>query len=281
MTTSRKTCNSISFLVFTVSAALWILLLMNPGNMMISHCSLAVQHCPVIMQNYPVTVQKSSQVSFQKLVGMNSIMFLMTGWTFMVIAMMLPKLIMPIQYIYGHSFKNRRLSLSLLFVFGYISVWTAAGFVMIAAKLGLYLLMPGSYLPSVLLGIIAIGYQFSPIKQRCLNRAHEHRTIAAFGWTARRDALLFGVTHGVWCIGSGWAIMLTPILLPNGHNLAMIVMTLIMFSEHLEHPQAPRWRIDFRTKLFRIIVAQTQIKWKQVQGMNKIFFKYYRNLFSF
>src|SRR3546814_20852665 len=71
--------------------------------------------------------------------------------------------------------------------------------------LGVNLLMPMSYIPALVVGIIALVWQFSPVKQRCLNRGHDHRPLAAFGWRAHRDALLFGSVHGIWCVGSGWA----------------------------------------------------------------------------
>lgn len=182
----------------------------------------------------------------------------------MVVAMMLPKLIIPIQQIYASTLKRRRFLSVLLFVSGYIGVWMIVGVFMIAVILGLHLLMPGSYIPAIVLGIIAIIWQFSPVKQKCLNRGHDHRTLAAFGWAANRDAILFGIMHGVWCVGAGWALMLLPMLLPVGHNLAMILVTFIMLSEHLEHPQLPRWRIDFRFKLFRFIVVQTKTRLRQV-----------------
>ncbi|WP_460473396.1 copper chaperone [Emticicia fontis] len=214
---------------------------------------MSVQHCHV-------SDSGPSNASLKMLLAMNPFSSLLTGWGLMVVAMMLPKLIFPIQLIYASSLKRQRLLSSLLFIFGYIGVWMIVGSFMIAIILGVHLLMPGSYIPAIVLGIIAIIWQFSPIKQRCLNRGHDHWTLAAFGWAANRDAILFGVMHGVWCVGAGWALMLLPMLLPVGHNLAMILVTFIMLSEHLEHPQFPRWRIDFRLKLFRIIVAQTKTR---------------------
>ena len=62
---------------------------------------------------------------------------------------------------------------------------------------------------------------------------------SAFGWRASR-ALLYGLMHGVWCAGSpGERNHAAANAVANGHNLAMIVVTIIMLSEHLEHPQCP------------------------------------------
>ena len=98
------------------------------------------------------------------------------------------------------------------------------------------------------------------MKQWFLNLGHDHRILSAFGWKAFRDSLFFGLTHGVWCFGSGWALMLFPMLLPKGHNLAMLLVTFIMISEHLENPRFPMWFLPPRLKLLKIIIAQTRIK---------------------
>ncbi len=251
MMTSERVRTSISILTLGISLVLWMLLLVNPGSIM------TVQHCLV-------TTSGPSHASLQMLLTMNPISSLLTGWALMVGAMMLPKLIMPIQYIYSRSLKRRRFWSALLFVSGYIAVWVLVGFFMIALILGLNLLMPNSYVPAIAVALVAIVWQFSPIKQRFLNRGHDHRTLAAFGWPANRDALLFGVMHGVWCVASGWALMLFPMLLPVGHNLAMILVTFIMISEHLEHPKLPRWRIYVHSKLFRIVFVQTRMRLKRV-----------------
>lgn len=254
MIISGRIRKSVSFCMLGVSAVFWILLLINPTK------TLAIRHCAVT--TCPPTA------TFQTPLAMNSILALLAGWTLMVVTMMLPKLIMPIQHIYARSFRRQRFLSILLFVFGYAFVWTLVGIFMIAATLELRPLSPNSYLPAIGLGIIAVIWQFSPIKQRCLNRGHDHRSLTAFGLAANRDALVFGVMHGVWCVGSGWALMLLPALLPAGHNLAMIVVAFIMVGEHFEHPQTPRWSLNFRGKLFRMIIAQTQIKWKHMHSLN-------------
>ena len=254
MKLSRKIRTAISLVILGISILVWVLLLVNPGHITVEHCH--------------VSDMGPSAASLQMLLMMNPISSLLTGWGLMVVAMMLPKLILPIQYIYQRSLKRRRFWSALLFVLGYLGVWMAAGVFMIAIILGLNLLMPKSYMPAIGVGMIALVWQFSPVKQRCLNRGHDHRALAAFGWAADRDALLFGVIHGIWCVGSGWALMLFPMLLPAGHNLAMVLVTFIMLSEHLEHPRFPRWRIYFSGKLLRIIFAQTQIRLKRTLALN-------------
>jgi len=249
MKNTKRETYSIIALMLGICALCWILLLINPGNIMtVAHCHL--------------TLMGPSQASWQMLLQMNPFSHLMAGWLLMVLAMMLPKLIIPIHYIYARSLKRLRLPLSVIFVWGYLTVWAAAGFLLNAVILRLNLLMPMSYTPALVVGFIALVWQFSPVKQHCLNKGHDHMPLSAFGWPAKRDALKFGIAHGLWCVGSGWALMLFPMLLHTGHEIGMMIVTLVMISEHMEHPRFPRWRFDFRLKLLRIIVARTNIRRK-------------------
>ena len=216
------------------------------------------------MEHCHVTTMGPSGASFQMLLAMNPISGMMMGWTLMVFAMMLPKLIGPIQYIHERSFKRQRFVSAVLFVVGYAAVWIVIGLVMNAIILGFNFLMGNSFIPGILVGLIAVIWQFSPWKQKFLNRGHDHWSLAAFGWPANRDAFHFGTMHGVWCLCSGWALMLFPMLLPQGHNVAMLIVTVIMISEHMEHPKIPKWRFDVRLKLLKIVYAQARIKLKLV-----------------
>jgi predicted metal-binding membrane protein len=223
------------------------MLLVNTGSIM------TLAHCPV-------TDSGASLVSFQMLLEMNSIYSLMVGWALMLVAMMSPTLISPIHHVRERSFKRRRVRSVMLFMVGYIAIWMGAGGALIAAMLMLNLLAPQSYLPAIGAGIIAFVWQCSPIKQRCLNRSHNHSELAAFGIAADLGALRFGITHGVWCVGSCWALMLFPMLLREGHFIAMAAVSFLIISERLEQPRPLSWRLRLRGKLMRILIAQTRIR---------------------
>ena len=247
MTISPRGRARINIPILLVSAITWMVLLVNPGG------TLTLAHCPV-------TDSGASLVSFQMLLAMNSPFSLMAGWALMLVAMMSPALMAPIGHIVQRSFKRRRARSITLFVVGYAAIWMAAGAALLGAKLVLTLLAPRSYLPAAALSVIAFAWQCSPIKQLCLNRSHNHSELAAFGVAADLDALWFGLTHGVWCAGSCWALMLFPMLLSNGHLAAMAAVTFLMISERLEQPRPPSWRLRGRGKLMRIVVAQTRIR---------------------
>lgn len=247
MTIRNRERRRVHISILLISAVMWMMLLVNPGSIM------TLAHCPV-------TESGASLVSFHMLLEMNPVSSLMAGWALMLIAMMSPTLIAPIHHIRERSFKRRRARSGTLFVIGYTAIWMAAGGVLIAATLMLNLLAPQSYLPAVVVGIITSVWQCSPIKQRCLNRGHNHSELAAFGIAADLDALRFGITHGIWCVGSCWALMLLPMLLLQGHFAAMAVITFVMTSERLERPQPLSWRLRFPSKLMRIVVAQTRMR---------------------
>lgn len=234
-------------MILLVSAITWMMLLVNPGNIMM------IAHCPIMDAG-------ASPASFQMMLAMNPISSLATGWALMLVAMMSPTLIAPIHHVRERSFKRRRVRAVILFIIGDASIWMMAGVALLAITLLLSLLMPQSYLPAVTVGLTALAWQCSPIKQRCLNRGHNHRALAAFGRSADRDALNFGVSHGIWCVGSCWLLMLFPMLLAQGHFAAMAIVTYVMISERLEQPKHPGWRLRFSGKLLRIGVTQTRIR---------------------
>lgn len=249
MNIRRRTQINISILV--ISAMLWMVLLVNPGSIMtISHC--------------PVTDSGASAASLQMLLAMNPVSSLLTGWALMLAAMMSPMLIAPIHHIRERSFKRRRVRSVLLFITGYAAIWMAAGSVLLATTIALNLFAPQSYLPIVAIGVIALVWQCSPLKQRCINRHHNHRALAAFGAAADIDALRFGITHGAWCVASCWALMLLPMLFSSGHFVVMAIVTYVMISERLEHPKSPSWHFRFSGKLAKILIAQSRIQLKNI-----------------
>ena len=233
--------------ILLVSLLAWMMLLVDPRSIM------TLTHCPV-------TDSGASAASLQMLLAMNPPASLLAGWALMLVAMMLPTLIAPIGHIVKRSFKHRRAWSIALFILGYVAIWMATGGVLLSVRLALSLLVPLSFVPAVVVGLVAFVWQCSPVKQRCLNRNHNHRELAAFGLAADLDALRFGITHGVWCVGSCWALMLFPMLLPEGHLAAMAAVSFLMISERLETPQPLSWRLRLRGKLMRIVIAQTRIR---------------------
>jgi predicted metal-binding membrane protein len=234
--------------VLVISAVTWILLLLEPGGLVI------FAHCPAMISG-----AMPMPSSFQTLLAMNPPASLAAGWAVMLFAMMSPALIPPLCHIRLRSFTSRRARSIALFVAGYAAIWMAVGSALLAIELAAKSFAPQSYLPAVSAVLMALVWQFSPIKQRCLNRCHAHTELAAFGAAADFDVLRFGVTHGVWCAGSCWALMLFPMLLPRGHVVAMAAVAVLIFSERLEQPRPLCWRWRGLGKVKRIVIAQARI----------------------
>jgi predicted metal-binding membrane protein len=227
-----------------ITAAAWVLLLVGPGSS--SSGSL------------PMLSHHHHAASLPMLLAMTSPTSLAASWLLMLVAMMTPALIPPIRHLYARSFRRRRARAIALFVAAYAAIWLAAGTVLIALALTL------TMLPAITAAAVAIvaacAWQCSPMKQRCLNRCHVHREIAAFGTAADLAAVRFGTTHGLWCAGACWLLMLMPLLVPHAHTIAMAAVTLIIVSERLERPSPPRWRVRLPGKAIRIAIAQTRIR---------------------
>lgn len=253
---SARAVLHIWLIVLGTSLVVWVLLLVNPGNIMtIEHCVM-----PATLLCSGNTIAPIEVNSFDMLLELNPFSMQLLGWGLMVMAMMLPKLTAPIQHIYIRSFKRYRFIFAILFIVGYLSTWMVAGIIMTAIILVFNFLFPMSLLPAICIGLIAIIYQCSPAKQLFLNRGHDHKSLPAFGFPAFRAVAVFGVMHGVWCVGSGWALMLMPMLLPEGHNIAMIIVTFMMISEHMEHPQPIKWGFKPRLILIKYLVAPVKFK---------------------
>jgi predicted metal-binding membrane protein len=235
--------------VLLATAAAWTLLLAGSGGAgMFAHCA--------VVDSQSI----APPASFRMLLAMNPPASLAAGWALMLVAMMAPALIPPVRHIRLRSFAHRRARSIALFVAAYGAIWMAAGGVLLAIDLAAKASATQSYLPAACLLLVALVWQCSPLKQRCLNRGHAHRELAAFGIAADLAALRFGVTHGVWCAASCWALMLFPMLLPQGHIVAMAAVTVLVFGERLEQPMPPRWRWRGIGKLERLVVAQARIR---------------------
>jgi predicted metal-binding membrane protein len=181
----------------------------------------------------------------------------MTSWMLMLVAMMSPLLIAPVQHVYSRSFSRRRWRAVLLFLCGYSVVWMMVGlgvlrFISVTGAVASGWTALGA-------GLIAVVWQVSPLKQRSLNRCHAHRELVAFGAAADLDVVHFGLQHGVWCAGSCWALMLLPMLLMRGHVVAMAITSVWVFAERLERPAAPQWCWRLPRKAGRIVVGQAKM----------------------
>ncbi|HEV2173394.1 MAG TPA: DUF2182 domain-containing protein [Nitrospira sp.] len=234
--------------ILVLSAAAWALLTVEAHTLHLAHC------VGLTRDAMPLTA------SFAMFVRMNQPGSLPGGWVLMLAAMMSPVLISPIRHIRLGCFVHRRARMTALFALGYAVIWMSTGLPLLLIEVGVQFLKPASYVPAAVIAIVAIIWQCSPMKQHCINGCHSQAPLSAFGVAADSDALRFGLVHGAWCAGSCWAWMLFPMLLPHGHLLAMVAVTVLVWSERLEPSGPARWRWRGVGRAFRILKAQTRIR---------------------
>ncbi len=239
-----------------LSATAWVLMLAAP-QLMTGHAGHGAAAPSAVVDGHLHADMQAHSANHPAVTGA---LDWAAGWALMLVAMMLPTLISPIHHILDRSFKRRRARSILLFVVGYAAIWMPVGMVLTAAILWIgraasAMPAPG-LLPALGIGLIAFIWQCSPAKQRCLNRNHNHRELAAFGRRADMDALRFGLDHGWWCVGSCWALMMLPMVMSAGHLVAMAAVTILMISERLAPPRPLDWRLRFPGNLGRILIAR-------------------------
>jgi predicted metal-binding membrane protein len=169
----------------------------------------------------------------------------LSHWMLMVVAMMFPSLIAPVRITASRSLWRRRNRAVMLFLAGYLVPWLVFG---LSIGLGISALLSRNWLAdsaaafSIIPGfgfVIAVVWQFTPMKRRALVSCHGSVPIAPRGWRANRDCLRYGLTIGRACVGSCWALMLLPMLF--AHNLGlMIAVTALGFLERSFSPRGLR-----------------------------------------
>lgn len=182
------------------------------------------------------------------------------GWALMIAAMMSPLVAAPLRHVHARSLAKRRARSLLLFVAGYAAVWMTAGVGFQTMALVARWVAPAWPVRFGLAAAAAVLWQVSPAKQWCMNRCHRRPHLAAFGLAADRDAFAFGLTNGVSCCGTCWALMTLPLLAERDHVSGMIAVALFTFAERFERPAPLAWRWRGPGKALRIVVMQTRIR---------------------
>jgi len=144
----------------------------------------------------------------------------LTGmWAVMMVAMMTPAaapMIATFAAVYRRRPATGRVAVpTIIFVLGYLAVWT--GFSVLAAIAQAWLhskaLLSAAMAPTTpLLGgalLIATGiYQWTPLKRACLRLCRSPLSFFTTHWReGRRGAVVMGLYHGLYCLGCCWALM--------------------------------------------------------------------------
>ena len=225
--------------MLVIAALAWATTLMTPvGSVAQSTAMNSAGHDPMDMaMGAPPPTGAMTRLSTDIAVG--SLPGFLGMWLIMLAAMMSPVLIGPLRHLAARSLPGRRFAAQTLFVAGYAAMWSVAGVLLLAIADVLDRLGPAT---PIAVGV-AILWQLTPVKQRCLNGHHIRPSLAAFGLPAGVAALRFGARLGAWCVGSCWALMLLPLVLMDHQVTAMAVVTVWIWAEQLEFPALAKWRV--------------------------------------
>jgi predicted metal-binding membrane protein len=168
--------------------------------------------------------------------GIGGAALFLSGWTAMMVAMMVPATL-PLILLYRTIARNRlslvrvRVGMVTLLV-GYIAVWTAAGLPVyaynsLAGAAGSL----GGVLPALLL-IVGGAYQFTPLKRICHARCSSPLFFLMQNWRpGATGALRLGVLHGVDCLGCCAGLMVGLVALGMMNLACMLTAAVIIFAE--------------------------------------------------
>jgi predicted metal-binding membrane protein len=164
------------------------------------------------------------------------------GWTLMTVAMMLPSSF-PLLALFQRVVRGRPSAPWLLatVILGYLAVWAIFG---VTLQLIMWLLHTGaarfiwhpitSLIVSATLLCVAGLYQFSSLKHACLEKCRSPLSFLVSHWQGGAElpqALRLGATHGLFCVGCCWSLMLLMFVVGAGSLTTMLVLGILMAVE--------------------------------------------------
>ena len=164
----------------------------------------------------------------------------LAAWQVMTAAMMLPSSLPMVRLFIKASRQQEKPQLVLLaFLGAYAAVWTGFAIVALLLDIGLHELMPHwhwlHHRPWVIAGLtllLAGGFQFSSLKEQCLNACRHPLSFLTHHYQRGLQAAWnLGIRHGLYCLGCCWALMLVMFAVGAGHFTWMIVLTAVMTLE--------------------------------------------------
>ena len=154
-------------------------------------------------------------------------------WTVMMVAMMVPSVVPAVRTFdtWARTMEQPG-SATVLFVAGYLLVWSMIGGVAYLIVQSLQGWLPVESMTALRIGavllVVAGVYQLTPLKQACLRHCRwPHMGVAPQVGTrvqGHLGAVRVGLGHGVYCLGASWPLMLV-LLLVGMMDLAWMGVT--------------------------------------------------------
>jgi predicted metal-binding membrane protein len=164
------------------------------------------------------------------------------AWTLMTTAMMLPTAL-PLLLLFRRltAARPNAALLTAAVVAGYLLTWALFGAVAHLGDLGIHLAVSQSHWLEDRSWLIAAGtvtlagvYQFTPLKYFCLDKCRSPFSFIVSHWHGKApavEALRLGVSHGVFCVGCCWSLMLLMFAVGAGNLGWMLVLGAAMSVE--------------------------------------------------
>jgi len=181
----------------------------------------------------------------------------LVAWAAMMTAMMYPA-IAPIVRLYGRAKAQGRIAPLLAFLAGYTVLWAALG---VPGYVGWRALMDpiaqGRPWAGRLAGVVLIAaavWQITPVKFLCLGHCRSPKTcFLRFGRSVARpvDAFYRGVAHGLYCLGSCWALMAVLVAVGTMNLGWMAALALLILLEK-NAPRGERIAVAAAVVLFTL-----------------------------
>ena len=164
------------------------------------------------------------------------------SWLLMSAAMMLPTTL-PLIRLFDRMIAGRRDGAVLhgLLIAGYLLAWSGFGIAAHILDWTLHRSLSGwgwlaerPWVPSAVVLALAGAFQFSSFKYRCLDKCRTPIGFITRHWHGPRpwrEAVTLGLSHGLYCVGCCWLLMLLMFVVGTGNLGWMLLLGLIMATE--------------------------------------------------
>jgi predicted metal-binding membrane protein len=187
-----------------------------------------------ILEEFPLTFNQEYIVL---------LLVFVTGWTLMTFAMMLPtSLALIAQFQRLTQARSDQRTLIVLLITSYMAVWILFGALAHLGDLVIHEMVihqiewleENAWVISAAIFALAGLYQFSSLKYVCLDKCRSPYSFIVAHWQGRdekRQSLLLGLHHGLFCLGCCWSLMLLMFAVGVGSVAWMLLLGTIMAVE--------------------------------------------------
>lgn len=164
------------------------------------------------------------------------------SWTLMTVAMMLPTS-SPLILLFHRMVAARQPAhwLVVVLVAGYLVVWALFGVLTYllncsveAVTVKIPWVAENPQIQAAAILMVAGIYQFSPLKYACLDKCRSPMLFLVERWRGKHplfEAFRLGASHGIYCVGCCWSLMLVMFATSTGSLVWMLLLGAIMAAE--------------------------------------------------